>query len=162
MIDSTAILAAYRAAPNAYLQSVMLVEYRCREGCLLLHIWQSPSGAMYYRPAGPLPKGNGLGPNLRLPAHGSLLADFDTSGAGWGWDKPDVDVLGVHFDGLMLTCAHVYGKFSASDFAADALAAKPGKPLVRNDFWHSEPTIPTPRERKAGRRKGADSGPGRV
>lgn len=147
-MDSAVILAAYKAAPDAWLQSVLLVEYRCHvQGCLLLHIWQSPAGAMYYRPPGPLPEASGLGVNQRLPAHGGLLTDFDTSGAQSGWG--DDIALGVHFNGLVLGCGDLYGLYDAANFVADARSARPGRPIKRNDIWgHREAAIPSPPQRK--------------
>ncbi len=40
-----------RLSDAGVLKRVLLLDYRCTEGCLLLHVWQNPSnGRMFYRP----------------------------------------------------------------------------------------------------------------
>jgi hypothetical protein len=46
-------LAKYQAMTKPELRSVLVLEYRCghdRPGCLLLHVWNTPQGRLYYLP----------------------------------------------------------------------------------------------------------------
>lgn len=144
-MDSDLVVQSYRAIPASRLRSVLLVEYRCVRGCLLLHVWQSPAGAMYYRPPGPLPDYSGLGAGVRLPAHAGLVSDFSTAGPPpLRWAVTD-SALGVYPDRLVLGCGHAWGACAASDFATDAAAAEPGQPIVRHDLW-GKPESPKSRK----------------
>lgn len=151
-MDSSVILKTYRRAPNSVMEKLLLVVHRCREGCLLLHVWQSPAGPMYYRPRVPLADLNGLGRwgergDRDLPAHAGYLSEFDISGATSGWG--DESTAGVLFDAIVLGCGHCWGRYEAKLIVADATAASPGNPVVHNDIWgRAEPLTPRPRDRK--------------
>ena len=50
------VLAEYRAMTPKVLKQKLLAEYRCRKkGCVLLHVWNTPTGRKYYQRAYGLP-----------------------------------------------------------------------------------------------------------
>ena len=64
--DTGALIKAAYESHRARIKASLLLEYRCpQRGCLLLHVWRSPAGLMYYRPR---------------PLSAGLLADIDPAG----------------------------------------------------------------------------------
>jgi hypothetical protein len=115
-MDSAAIAAAYAAIPRKDLQRVLLVEYRCRHGCLLLHVWQSPMGPTYCQPRPPLSDPYTLGRLLEQAAQGDIadragLLD-DCQPSMW----------------IRLMCNHVAEMAWVSDIRRDLAGRTPGKP----------------------------------
>jgi hypothetical protein len=111
------------------MQQSALLEYRCPKGCLLLHVWRSPAGLMFYQPPYKLspslnevrssPSGrakNTLDGERRWRATAGVLDEY----RGWG---PDTT--------LGLNCHHLnhHEKTDALLEAADA--ATPGTPTRR-------------------------------
>ena len=121
----------YEAMSRRDLARVALIEYRCPRGCLLLHVWSSPSGRLWYRPRHKL-----------SPA----IADAETVESArakrtedgfrvWQSSGGDFDELLDFFDfdptagGLSVNCDHVRNVEILCDrLTADADAATPGKP----------------------------------
>lgn len=50
MSASERIAALYESTPKAALRQVLVIEYRCPAGCLLMHAWRTPEGVLWYRP----------------------------------------------------------------------------------------------------------------
>jgi hypothetical protein len=85
--EAGALIKAAYEAHRARIKASLVLEYRCpQRGCLLLHVWLSPAGLMYYNPA------------PRLLAAG-LLEDADPSGLPLECDHMRIyiarDVLGM-------------------------------------------------------------------
>ncbi len=134
------IIDRYRQMSGRELRDVLLVEYRCRDRCLLLHVWWSEHGPMYYRPRVPLSTFNSMGrwgaPRERgLPAHGGLVADFGPSGAHGHWISGDDDEAGILPSGLVIGCGHCWGGYDAANIRTDIDAAGAGRPVKRHDVW---------------------------
>ncbi len=123
-------IAAYKAMSAAALRSVLLVEYRCARGCLLLHVFASPDGPRYYRPALRVSERmqfrTGMAEVGRVPESAGLLDDLES--AQWVWGDAQNSVL--------LGCPHCIGvHFPAATVKADAAAATPGSPVKNHTFW---------------------------
>lgn len=121
---------AYRAMTQTQLRKVLLVEYRCACDCLLLHVFASPQGPTYYRPALSISKEmqfrTGMGEVGRVPATAGLLSDLSTDQFVWG----DAS------NSILIGCAHCIGvHFPAEVIKAAAAAATPGNPVKDHTFW---------------------------
>lgn len=127
---SKLIAAAYESADRADVRAVAVVEYRCRQGCLLLHTWRSPTGLLYYQPAYRLSPERADAETVesarvkrttdgyrRWRARGGVLEEL----RDWG------DSVGLEFQ-----CDHLKHYRSAPMILADADAAEPGKPTRRS------------------------------
>jgi len=102
----------------------MLAEYRCREkNCLLLHVWQTPSGPEFFAPAARVsgrftnagqfdwPTFNRIGPNKTGDKAGSL--DDPLIARQWLW----------------LLCDHFKEAVWTRDIRQDFEGRKPGNPV---------------------------------
>ncbi len=52
MTDRESIRRDVIAHYEAGVKGSLLAEYRCKRGCLLLHVWQSPNGPEFFAPGG--------------------------------------------------------------------------------------------------------------
>lgn len=132
-METDAIVEQYKALrKSGSLAAMLLVEYRCAKGCLLLHAWNSSAGALYYRPQLTVSKQmqfrTGTADVGRMPETGGELALLDSAAVVWG-DATNSVLIG---------CPHCIGiHFPAASLKADAAAAKPGAPVKVGDFWMS-------------------------
>lgn len=145
MMKSDEIVAAYRAMTNNQLRPLLLVEYRCAKGHLLLHVWNTPDGAAYYRPAVDIStkmhQRTGASEAGRIPEMGGLVADMEDS--EWVWVTDEQERTGVGQNCLVIGCKHCLGlRFPAATIKADVAAATPGNPVKVKDFWMT-PNPPT-------------------
>lgn len=125
------VVAAYRAMTAKDRRGVLLAEYRCRERCLLLHIWQAPTGRYYYQPP------YRLSPEITALETAESARRKRTSDGYRRWRERagSVDELiefaagGPRdvFVGLTLTCDHVREAVPAEQFVLKT--AQPGRPL---------------------------------
>lgn len=137
-------LAAYRAMTPADRRQVLMAEYRCAtpKRCLLMHIWQTPHGRMYYIPA------YRLSPNVTntetvesarrkrvrngrwQPTVGSLdeLLEFFDGADLIGFPGVRDGTPGTAAGGLPLNCAHVRTAVSAEELARVIAGVHPGRP----------------------------------
>lgn len=127
---TTTDTAAYRAMSAAELRRVLLVEYRCARGCLLLHVFASPDGPRYYRPAlrvsDSMRTRTGIAEPTRIPEAAGLLAEL--SSEQWVWGDAE--------NAVHIGCRHCIGlRFPAASVKADAAAATPGNPVRNHSFW---------------------------
>lgn len=145
-MNADAIIRQYQGLTNKQLRPLLLVEYRCVKGCLLLHVWNTPDGPMYYRrPFKISPKMHqrtGASEVGRIPEHGGLIADFDDS-SDLVWVTDEQEHTGVGLNCLAIGCSHCVGlRFPAATIKADVAAATPGNPVRVKDFW-MRPNPPT-------------------
>ncbi|HPZ98789.1 MAG TPA: hypothetical protein PLT93_11665 [Phycisphaerae bacterium] len=124
---------SYRAMSAGELSKILLVEYRCARGCLLLHVYSTPQGAKYFRPALRVSKNmqwrTGMAEVGRVGEAAGLLTDLSADRFTWG------DAV----NWIMLGCPHVIGvRFPASDVLADASSAKAGNPVKNHSFWMTD------------------------
>ncbi|VBA60524.1 hypothetical protein [Mycobacterium attenuatum] len=137
-MDSGAIIAAHKTMTNKQLRRLLLVEYRCAKGCLLLHVWNTPGGAAYYRPginiSENMHRRTGASEVGRIPEMGGLVACFDDS--DWVWVTDEQERTGIGSNYLTIGCKHCLGlRFPAKTIKADVAAATPGDPVRVRDFW---------------------------
>jgi hypothetical protein len=147
MMDSDAIINQYKTLTNSELHPLLLVEYRCAKGCLLLHVWNTPEGAVYYRPAvhisESMSRRTGCAEVGRIPELGGVVADFEES--EWIWISDEQERTGAGANWLLIGCRHCVGmRFRAATIKADVGAAGPGNPVRVGDFWASPNPPGTP------------------
>ncbi|WP_142361432.1 hypothetical protein [Mycobacterium ostraviense] len=139
MMESDTVIRAYKAMKSSQLRHLLLVEYRCAKGCLLLHVWNTATGgAMYYRPpvriSQPMHERTGVVERGRVPERGGAVADLDAG--RWVWITDEQERNGVGVNWLLIGCSHCVGlRFPAATIKADVDAATPGKPVKVADFW---------------------------
>jgi hypothetical protein len=126
-------MVAYRAMTQTQLRKVLLVEYRCARDCLLLHVYASPRGPTYYRPALHVSKKmqfrTGMAEVGRIPETAGLLSDLSTDQFVWG----DAS------NSILIGCPHCIGvHFPAEVIKAAAGAATPGNPVKDHTFWMTD------------------------
>lgn len=123
-------VAAYRAMSVKDRRSVLLAEYRCRERCLLLHIWQTPNGRFYYQPA------YRLSPTVAEAETVQSARDKRTTDGYRRWreragsldDLLDFVAPGGPPVGLTLTCDHLREMVRAENLLRDGV--RPGEPMT--------------------------------
>ena len=136
---SSELVAAYQAiaADKRTLRAMLVTEYRCRAGCLLLHVWQMPTGRYWFTP------GYDLSPGI-TEAETSQAARRKRTTDGYRKWVPQagsfddvVDVADRELDsvGITLNCDHVRIFASARRLLADA-AVRPGRP--RPVLWPTD------------------------
>ncbi len=128
-MDSDVVVKQYKALSESGLREVLLVEYRCYKGCLLLHVWQSPAGVLYYRPAVRISKKmqsrTGTAHVGKVAGTAGNLDDLSEARWVWGDDK----------NSILMGCWHCIGlRLPAATIKADAAAATPGNPVKVADF----------------------------
>ena len=122
--------AVYKEFTDTDLQKVLLVEYRCARGCLLLHVFASPTGPMYYRPAMRISKSmqsrTGIADVGRVPERAGRLDELSDQRFVWGDDE----------NSILMGCSHCIGvHFPAETVKAHAVDATPGTPFKDHSFW---------------------------
>lgn len=145
-MDPDAIVTQYKALRGSKgLRDRLLVEYRCAKKCLLLHVWSTPEGALYYRPAVDISAGmqqrTGATEVGRVPERGGAIADLDAGQWVWITDEQERNGIGVNW--LLIGCTHCLGlRFPVATIKTDIADATPGHPVKVCDFWAS-PNPPT-------------------
>lgn len=135
--SDAAVLAMYETQQGrAAARAVALAEYRCAgQGCLLLHLWRSPQGVMFYRPAYKL----SLGRNESESTPDGRAANTTDGRNHWRADAGTLEsARGWEGHAMPVQCDHFQGNVSTADLFADADAATPGKPRRRRlplDDW---------------------------
>jgi len=114
------------------LKNVLLLEYRCTnrpESCLLLHVWQTPDGRMFYLPRHQLSTSKNTAETAELArAHRTEDGDRKWPARGGNFDdlldftRADPDV------GLLLNCRHLRRAIPAAQIDTDCKEATPGRP----------------------------------
>jgi len=129
--ELTAALVAYRALPRkqlkARLKPSLLLDYRCRDNCLLLYCWQSPAGRLVYLPQ------YKLSPNLNARTSVPAARQKRTSDGDRRWlDRvttlAEFTMLGAA-GGAALKCDHVDTVATGDVLAAHVEQATPGRPF---------------------------------
>lgn len=123
------IAAAYERSPRRDLAPSLLVEYRCKaRGCLLMHVWRSPLGTLFYKPP------HRLSP-ARTEAETVEAARAKHTSDGyrrWNGHAGRLDDLrGWPGVALSLDCDHFRGSVPAAEVLAAADDASPGRPTLR-------------------------------
>jgi hypothetical protein len=125
------ITALYESMAKASLRSVLLVEYRCPKGCLLLHVWNTPDGRLYYQPRYQLSQSKAETDTVESARMKRTEDGFRV----WKSRGGDFDELIDFFEfdpeqgGLSMNCDHVREAVVLSgQLAAHARAATPGRP----------------------------------
>lgn len=128
--EETTVRTAYETATRAHIRAALVVEYRCRRrGCLLLHIWRSPQGLMFYQP----PYKNSPRLNDATSSASGRAKNTVDGARRWrsragnldrvrGWDVPM---------GLAVACDHVSQTVETDILLALADSARPGKETRR-------------------------------
>jgi hypothetical protein len=108
---------------------VLLAEYRCRKRCLLLHIWQAPSGRNFYLPRYRLSPAVTESETAES-ARRKRTEDGYKIWRGRAGSMEELDVAGLPpgIVTLTVTCDHVRENLAAEAIAADITAARPGAP----------------------------------
>ncbi|CUR54664.1 hypothetical protein NOCA2210014 [metagenome] len=123
------VLSAYEAYDKKQLRRLLLAEWRCARGCLLIHVWQSPQGPLFYLPrykqsrernterSVPSARAKNTldGDRIWKPRAGELVA-LEEFGATVG-----MDIQCDHLDPQVFTGAELLGLISDT----------PGRPLRR-------------------------------
>jgi hypothetical protein len=129
--DSDQIVSLYESVPKAALRQVLVLEYRCPSGCLLLHAWRTPAGLRWYRPR------NTLSPavaeaDLVKAARIKYTSDGERK---WLASGGSLDELLDFFEldpregGLSLNCHHLRNVVALCDrLASDTANVTPGQP----------------------------------
>lgn len=106
------------------LNPVLLLDYRCPQGCLLLHVWQSPRGRLFYLPRYQLSAAKNA--ETAEPARMRRTEDGDHKWPARGGVLDDV----LGFGGLSLNCRHLRRGIAVERLAADSTGT-PGRPTRR-------------------------------
>ena len=113
------------------LKRVLLLDYRCPQGCLLLHVWQSPHGRLFYLRRYQLSRGKNTAETAEAAReHRTEDGDRKWPARGGNFDdlldftRADPDV------GLLLNCRHVRRLITAEQAAAD-MSNTPGRTKPR-------------------------------
>lgn len=130
----------YEAASRRDIARVALSEYRCPRGCLLLHVWNSPQGRLWYRPRYKLSPERTEADTVESARKKRTQDGY----RAWQSSGGDFDELLDFFDfdpasgGLSVNCDHVRNvQIRCDRLAADADAATPGKP-TRHTLSHDD------------------------
>jgi hypothetical protein len=120
-------------AAAGLLRNVLLLDYRCPKGCLLLHVWDTPNARLYYPPRYQLSRATADAETVesarrkrtedgerKWPAHGGSLDYLLEFFA----DEPDSG-------GLPLNCHHLRRTAYCTELAADMRQARRGSPTRR-------------------------------
>lgn len=113
------VLAAYQEARRRHsLRPTLLVEYRCRRRCLLLHCWMSPHGRYIVLP-----------PYRWSPDRARTTVDGHRFRAARAIHLDDaIEVSGLPL--LPLDCNHVSQYVEPETVLAEAMSTRPGRPRV--------------------------------
>jgi len=113
------------------LRRVLLLDYRCPQGCLLLHVWQSPDGRMFYLPRHQLSTSKNTAETHELARqHRTEDGDRKWPARGGNFDdlldftRADPDV------GLLLNCRHLRRSVTVARVDADT-SNTPGRSKPR-------------------------------
>jgi hypothetical protein len=114
------VIAHYEAG----VKGALLLEYRCRaNGCLLLHVWQTPNGPEFFAPD------HRLSDRYTLARHFERLALTEMEGEGGVWAGRLDDYYPYPWARWVpLTCTHVRVSTFMSTIRED-LADRPGRPI---------------------------------
>ena len=127
--DAHTIALVYENVDRKALKSALLAEYRCSRGCLLLHIWRSPHGILYYHPPYKLSRER-TEQDTTPSARTKRTADGYRRWLGRGGNLDDLRGWGDEA-GVPLQCDHVRTVQPSTLALTDADAATPGKPTRR-------------------------------
>lgn len=129
-LDAAAEATYHLARQTRRLRGVLLVEYRCPKGCLLLHAWRSPAGVLGWRP--PYRSSPALNAETSTAeGRASNTSDGERRWRGHAFNLDSARSWEGH--ALPLTCDHTPARFSVptASVLADADAATPGRPTRR-------------------------------
>ena len=138
------VVARYEVMSRRELSSVLILEYRCPKGCLLLHVWNSPIGRLWYQPRHKLSKTRAVAETVeeaRLKRTEDGLRVWKARGGDF-----DDFIKFFNFDptqgGLSMNCDHVREVVLLCDrLETDAAAGRPGSP-TRHTLSNSDTTPP--------------------
>lgn len=111
------------------LQDVLLLDYRCPQGCLLLHVYSTPRGRMFYLPRYQLSRTKT--PETADAARAHRTEDGDHKWPARGGSLDDLLDFFAHDPaggGLPLNCRHMRRTVLAEHLAEDTAEATPGRP----------------------------------
>jgi len=129
--DRDQIVSLYESVPKAALRQVLVLEYRCPSGCLLLHAWRTPDGLMWYRPR------NTLSPAVAEAdlVEAARIKHTSDGERRWLASGGSLDELLDFFEldpsegGLSLNCHHLRNVVVLCDrLASDTANVTPGQP----------------------------------
>lgn len=122
----------YEKLQRRDIAKVSLIEYYCSQGCVVLHVWQSPIGRLWYQPRYKLSQRTALADTVES-ARAKRTEDGLRIWRSRGGSLDDL--IEAHTEdpqagvGLSVQCNHVRGVVILGDqLAADADAATPGNP----------------------------------
>ncbi len=131
MTSSDQIVRLYESVPRAALRQVLVLEYRCPSGCLLLHAWRTPDGLRWYRPQ------NTLSPAVAEAdlVEAARIKHTSDGERRWLASGGSLDELLDFFEldpsegGLSLNCHHLRNVVALCDrLASDTANVTPGQP----------------------------------
>lgn len=129
-MNSEQIVALYESTPKPALRQVLVLEYRCPAGCLLLHAWSTPDGIMWYRPRHTLSRETAAN-DLVESAKQKRTSDGERK---WIATGGSLDELLDFFDfdpgrgGLSMNCHHLRNVTVLCDRLAADSNVTPGQP----------------------------------
>ena len=122
------IIAAYKSRGMRGLKSVAVSAYWCHDSrsCLLLYVWRSPDGLLFYRPPYKIEPGR----NAEQSNESGRAANTTDGDNHWCAVGGVLDAMRTWPPpmALELRCDHVEEKVPGADLLAVADAATPGKP----------------------------------
>jgi hypothetical protein len=126
---SAILLAAYEAAPPMARRGAMLAEYRCRQRCQLLVVWQAPGPVRLARL-----RQYKLSPERNAVETVPAARVNRTSDGVRRWNGRVLildELAGATGIALDLNCDHHRGHILVEALLADVEAVKPGSPIRR-------------------------------
>lgn len=127
--DPTVLMTYETPQGRAAVKACAVAEYRCAgRGCLLLHVWQSPAGPLFYRPAYKLSRDV----NERESSPEGRAANTADGENHWRADAGHLaGARGWPEHTMPLQCDHFRANVETAKILADADRATPGKPKRR-------------------------------
>lgn len=121
-----------KLAAAGALKAVLLLDYRCPKGCLLLHVWQTPAGRKFYLPRYQLSAAK-ADAETAASAREYRTEDGDRKWPARGGNLDELLDFFKHANpnGLMVSCHHTRRAVSAAEIAELLDGARPGRPTRR-------------------------------
>ena len=139
------VVTMYERMSRRDISKVLLLEYRCPKGCLLLHVWNTRAGRLWFQPRHKLSESRTLADTVEEARRKRTEDGFRV----WKARGGDFDEFIDFFDfdptqgGLSMNCDHVREAVVLCDqLHVDADAATPGNPTrhtVSNTY--TPPTV---------------------
>ena len=140
------VVGLYESTARKEVSQSALIEYYCAHGCLLLHVWQSPHGRLWYQRRYKLSPATAEAETV-ASARGKRTDDGFRIWRSRGGSFDEL-IEFFEFDpkagGLSMNCHHLRNvEILCEVLAADAAAAKPGQPTKKTLGWTKPETAVT-------------------